>query len=171
MQLIRISYKDFTFMVNPETLTIKHSKTVANRQIPFSLGKNKEMGTNPVTITGSGYFAGENARKNIRTLSSVFDKKGSGYLFLPDSTPIKAIFSSLDISFAGAGDRIDYSFEFVQENIAKGPVYDFGFTYAMGGENLYDIANRTNVDVGTIFSLNSFSDLFSVQEGDKVWLG
>ncbi len=170
MQLIRISYKDFTFMVNPETLQLKHSKAVSSRLIPFGFGKSREISSNPVIITGEGCFAGENARNNIRALSSVFDKKGSGYLFLPDSTPVKAIFTKLDIKYAGAGDRIDYSFEFVQEDCGKAPIYDFGFTYAKSGENLYDIANRTNVDVGKIFSLNGFSDLFSVQEGDKVWL-
>lgn len=170
MQLIRIAYKDFTFMVNPETLRLKHTKVVVNRQIPFRFGKNKELSSNPVTISGSGYFAGENARRNIRNLSNTFDQKGSGYLFLPDSTPIKAIFSKLDVCYSGVGDRIDYSFEFVQEECSKMPLYDFGFTYAKCGENLYDIANRTNVDIGDLFSLNNYSDLFSVKEGDKVWL-
>lgn len=170
MQLIRISYKDFTFMVNPNTLKLSHSKSVASRTIPFGASRNKEVNTNPIIISGTGYFAGNNARKYIRELSKIFNDKGSGYLFLPDSTPIKAIFSKLEITYTGASDKIEYSFEFLQEEVGKSTTFDFGYTFALGGENLFDIANRTNTEVGDLFSLNGYSDLFSVSEGDKVWL-
>lgn len=170
MQLIRMSYKDFTFMVNPNTLKLSHSKSVASRLLPIGTSRNKEVNTNPIIISGTGYFAGKNARKYIRNLSKIFNEKGSGYLFLPDSTPIRAIFKRLDICYTGASDRIEYSFEFVQEEVGKASVMDFGYTFALDGENLFDVANRTNTDIDRIFSLNEYSDLFSVNEGDKIWL-
>lgn len=170
MQLIRMSFKDFTFMVNPESLKISHTKSVSSKLLPFGSSKNKEMNTNPVVISGVGYSIGENARKNIRFLTRVFNDKGSGYLYLPDSTPIKVIFSKLDVKYSGVEDKVEYEFEFLQESCGKAAVFDFGFTYALQGENLYDIANRTSKDVGELFCLNKYSDLFSVKEGDKVWL-
>lgn len=170
MQYIRMSYKDFCFMVNPDSLKLRYSKSLGNKIVPFGIGKGREICTNPTVISGKGCFVGANARQCIRDLSRLFNDKGSGYLFLPDSTPIKAVFSTLDIEYAGCDDKIEYSFEFVQESGDKAPIMDFGYTFAKRDENLFDIANRTNTDVGELFRLNRYKDLFSVNEGDRVWL-
>lgn len=171
MQYIRISYKDFSFLVNPSSLRLHHTKSISTKPLPFGGSRAKQISTNSTIVSGEGAFVGDNARKCIRHLCRLFNEGDSGYLFLPDSTPIKAIFSKLDVKYSGCDDRVEYTFEFVQEGDSKAPIMDFGYTYARLGENLFDIANRTNTDVGDIFRLNKYEDLFSVNEGDKVWLG
>lgn len=170
MQYIRMSYKNFTFWVNPSTLKISHRRVVSSRSIPFGASRSREISMSPVVISGQGVFAGDDARDNARDITRIFDEKGSGYLFLPDSTPVKAIFSRLDVSYRDTDGSIVYDFEFVQENPSKSASFDFGFTYAKAGENLYDVSNRTSVGVDRLFELNSYKDLFSIQEGDKIWI-
>lgn len=170
MQYIRMSYKDFTFSVNPKTLKLTHSKNVATKSIPFGTSKAREISTTTAKISGEGVFVGETARNSIHSLTRIFNDKGAGYLFLPDSTPIKAIFTKLEIHYSADDDKLHYSFEFIEEECKKMSIKDFGYTLARKNENLYDIANRTGTAVEDLFSLNQYADLFSVNEGDKIWL-
>jgi hypothetical protein len=59
---------------------------------------------------------------------------------------------------------------FVEDSKQKNPTFNFKFTYALAGENIFDIANRTNVSLKQIVESNDYEDLFAVKEGDKVML-
>lgn len=170
MKLIKMSYKGFTFEVNPQTISIDYSKSVSTRSFPFFTSKAQEISINPTKISASGKFVGESAREFANKFERVFKSKGSAYLFVVDSTPIKAFFTALNISFDSKENAVSYTFEFVEDYQGKQRYFDFGYTYAKDGENLYDIANRTGVSVETLYDLNNFCDLFAVEGGDKVWL-
>lgn len=170
MQLIKMSYNGFTFTANPTSLKVNLSKNVATKTIPFGFGKSTEVCFEPAVVTGNGCFIGANARERAHELMRIFTAKGSSYLFAPSISPMRAFFTKLDISYNAGQDKIDYSFEFTQESDEKNNLFDFGYTYAKAGENLYDVANRTGFDVKELFERNDYGDLFSVCEGDKIWL-
>lgn len=170
MKLIKMNYKGVNFEVNPSSLELSFEKNLSVKRIPFASSKVQEMNILPEKITGKGKFVGENAREKAHQLERVFKSKGSDYLFVPNATPIKAFFTSLSLSYDSREDSVSYTFEFVEDSKNRENKYNFGYTYAMLNESLYDIANRTGVDVETLVELNDFEDLFSLRKGDKVWL-
>ncbi len=170
LQMIKMNYKNFSFDVNPSAVKIEFSKNISCENIIFSNSKTDEISFNPVIISGEGCFCGENAKDYAHELMRIFKSNGSDYLFVPDIDPIKAFFDKLCISYNADKNSVGYTFSFIEDCSDKKSNYDFGFTYALKGENLYDIANRTGVSIETIVENNDFEDLFSVGEGDKVCL-
>ena len=61
-------------------------------------------------------------------------------------------------------------FEFIQDTNNKKNQKPIDFTYALKNENMYDIAHRCSADIEGLFLNNDYEDLFSVEEGDKIWL-
>lgn len=170
MKLIKMSYKGFVFDVNPSSIRAEFSKNMAKKNILFKSGKAQEVCFEPAKISGSGRFAGDHARQYAHSLMRIFRSKGSAYLFAPDFEPMKAFFSDLSISYNAGENCVSYTFSFIEDSENKQFSFDFGYTYALEGENLYDISNRTDVAVEKLFEYNVYPDLFSVNEGDKVWL-
>ncbi|MCR5206858.1 MAG: DNA circularization N-terminal domain-containing protein [Eubacterium sp.] len=170
MKSIKMSYRGVCFEVNPSTLKTEYSKRTAVTEAPGSNAGCKEVCELPVKVSGKGILAGENASARAQQLLAAFKKKGSAYLFLPVVSPFKALFTSLELNVCSERNCIGYSFEFVQDISSKSGEYDFGYTLAQDGENLFDIAYRTNTAIETVIALNDFEEPFSVKEGDKVWL-
>lgn len=170
MKQIKMSYKGFTFDVNPSSLKIGMAKNIGIKHIPFSTSKVEEINFQPIKISGNGRIVGENALEKAFELERIFKSKGSSYLFIPSSSPVKAFFSAFNISFDSKDNSVLYSFEFIEDCVGKKEEYCFGYTVAKRGESLYDIALRTGVDLDEIFANNKYADLFSVSKGDKVWL-
>lgn len=170
MKSIKMSYKGFCFDANPETVKCEMSKKVSVVRIPFARGEVKETGEMPVTVSGRGKFCGKDAREKAQGLLAVFKRSGSAFLFLPVLSPVKAFFTELVFSVNAAEECIEYSFAFTEDKNAKKGLFDFGYTVAQSGENLFEIANRTDTRIESIIGLNDFEDPFSVREGDRVWL-
>ena len=158
MQAIKMTYKGFCFDANPAYIKAEYSKNIASKSVLFKSAKQQEISFKAAKIKGNG------------KLIKVFQSKGSSFLFSHDLPPMRAYFSSLDISYNAVEECVDYSFEFIEDSDAKNPIRNFGYTFALADENLYDIANRTSVGVEKLFKCNNYPDLFSVREGDKVWL-
>lgn len=169
MQLIKMSYKDFEFSVNPATIKFEYSKNISTQPMLDSTDKTQEMSVSPVTITGNGSFVGDDAMEQMQQLQRVFARSGSDYLFASGFQPVKAFFKSLSFSTDAKKGCIDYSFAFVEDYQGKQVEYDFGYTIAENGENLFDIANRLDVAVETLVVKNDFENVFAVKEGDKVY--
>lgn len=168
--MIKMSYKGISFDVNPSSIRIDYSKKIATKTSLFSTSNAQEVSIEPTRITGSGRLVGSNARELAASLSRLFRSQGSGYLFVPDGVPVKAFFKSLNISYDSKESSVSYTFEFVEDYNGKKVEHGFGYTFAKSGESLYDIAYRTETDLDKLFSNNDFCDMFSVKEGDKVWL-
>lgn len=170
MQTITMNYKGFCFNANPAYIKAEYSKNIASKTVLFKSSKQQEISFKAAKIKGKGKFVGTDAGEKAHELIKVFRSKGSAFLFSPDLPPMTAYFSALDISYNAVENCVDYSFEFIEDSNAKNPVRNFGYTFALDGENLYDIANRTSVGVDKLFKCNNYPDLFSVSKGDKVWL-
>lgn len=165
-----MNYKGFEFDANPNTLKASYTKAISKKRIPFSTSVSEEISSTEAVISGNGFFVGEDAMKKAYEMLRVFNKKGSDYLFCSSALPIKAFFCDLDISYSSVEDKVSYSFTFVQDADNKASDFDFGYTIAKQGENAFDIANRMGVDIDKIVEANSLEDLFSICEGDKIWL-
>lgn len=170
MQMMKMRYKDFEFLVNPKDVKLSMSRSISHNIIPHSVEYSQDLGRSSSVVSGKGYFVGEDAMTKAFNLIRVYNKKGSDYLFLPSSIPIKAYFSRLDVSYSSGENRVEYSFEFVEECVDKKDECDYGYTFAADKENLFDISNRTGIKVEKLVDLNNYGDLFTVREGDKVWL-
>lgn len=170
MNTAKMGYKGMTFDVNPKSVKTDFSKKIAIKTIPFGFGKSAEICKMPVKITGSGAFYGSTAGQEAHKLMQVFEKGGSSYLFMPKLAPIKAFFTDLTMRVGADSESIEYTFSFTEDCTEKRSSYPFGYTYALEGENLYDIANRCEVAADVLFRANDYMDMFSVREGDKVWL-
>lgn len=170
MDSIKMSYRGFCFNANPKTVKAVMKKETEVTLFPFKHGRCREGAQAPITVEGSGSFFGENARAQAQALLSVFKRRGAAYLFSPVLFPIKAVFTSLEFSLDAPKNRIDYRFSFVQESSEKSGSFDFGYTLAEKGENLFDISSRTGVSIESIIDLNGFETPFSVKEGNRVWL-
>lgn len=169
MQLIKMNYKGFEFDVNPSTVKLDYSKNIAKQFMIDSTDKTQEMSVSPVVITGNGSFVGNDARDKAYQLQHIFKSKGSDYLFLSSFQPVRAFFKNLVISIDAKRYVVDYTFTFVEDYAGKKLQYEFGYTLAETGENLFDIANRLGVDVELLVAKNDFEDIFAVKEGDKVY--
>ena len=170
MQHMKMKYRGFEFNVNPKSLKISMNKKISRYDTVYA-EEICAQGTNRLyTVSGNGCFVGEDSAKKAFELVRAYNKKGSDYLFLPNSVPIKACFSSLSISYCAGNDRVDYSFEFVQECKEKNEETNPDYTVAADGENLFDIAHRTGMQIENLVEANDFGDVFAVKEGDRVWL-
>lgn len=170
MKLIKMSYKGFVFYANPSSIKIQLSKHVSKRNIPFFYSKTQEICFKPAKITGNGCFTGNDAGKYADSLMRIFKSENSGYLFLPNSEPLLAYFELLDVSYDAEKNSVSYSFSFLEDCRNKKHSFNFGYTFALEGENLYDVANRTDVSIEKIVQCNDFRDLFSLEKGDRVRL-
>lgn len=170
MKTIKMSYKGLVFSANPSSIKVQLSKSISKKSIPFSTSNAQEVCFKPSKISGEGMFTGADAREFAHKLMHVFKSEGSAYLLLPNAEPITVFFESLDISYDSSKNCVSYSFSFVEDCKSKKYSFDFGYTYALEGENLYDISNRTDVSVEKLFEYNTYKNLFSVSAGDKVRL-
>ena len=170
MKMIKMKYRDFEFEVIPSEVSMKLTKNISKTDFANHGEKCEEINKKGALISGKGYFVGEDAMNKAYALIRVFNKKGSDFLFTPFCNPKKMLFTSLEIHYSASNSRVEYSFEFTQDGFEKNEVYDFGYTVALEGENLFDVSSRTGVEVQRLVSLNDFGDLFAVKEGDRVWL-
>lgn len=168
--MIKMEYRGFGFPINPSSVKTKYSKNISTKTIPFSFCRVQEINDYPTVVTASGKFVGAKALQFSYELMRIYRHKGSSYLLMPDSVPVKAFFRNLELSYDAENHCVSYQVEFVEDSGSKKGKFDFGYTYALANENVYDVANRTDVDVETIIAHNDFCDLFSLKEGDKIWL-
>lgn len=170
MQYMKMKYGGFEFDVNPKTFKISMDKNIVTYDAVYSDQISFDNGRNCICVSGEGYFVGENAANKAFELVRAYNKKGSDYLFLPNSVSVKVHFSSLDISYSSANDRIEYSFVFTQESNNKEETGSLDFTYVLENENLFDVSNRTGVGIETLVKCNDIGNIFAVKEGDRIWL-
>ena len=99
MQAITMTYKGFCFDANPAYIKAEYSKNIASKSVLFKSAKQQEISFKAAKIKGNGKFVGSNAGEKAHELIKVFQSKGSSFLFSHDLPPMRAYFSSLDISY------------------------------------------------------------------------
>ena len=170
MKCIKMSYRGVEFPVNVKSIRASLSKKISTSHIPKGSARAQEICFNPTVISAGGSFTGKDAEKKAHMLLRAFGEEGAEYLFSPLFSPMKMFFSELELNADAENNCINYTFTFVEEVRKKRSRYDFGYTFALSGENLFEVANRCGVSFEQIAEANGSRDMFSVREGDKLWL-
>lgn len=165
-----MKYKGFVFDINPKGFKLSAQKNIAKTNLPSSGFVNQELNNKGLVVTGNGSFIGKDAMEKAHLLLRLFNKKGSDFLFLPTGDVVKAYFSDMSITYSASLEKVDYTFEFVEDGPSKNALHSFGYTLAKENENLFDVSNRTGVEIDKLASINHVQSIFAVSEGDKIWL-
>lgn len=168
MNLMTMKYKDFLWPVNPVKLEVKQQKAVKETTIPFLGVNSKSICMVGKKISGKGYFTGKNAWETYLNLKAVFEKEGAGSLHLPGYLPFNAIMDSLVFIGEPGENIIEYSFSFIEQNIAK-----LGKTrcdeFALEDESLWDYAFKSNVSIDEMVKANPhIRDISKLKKGERV---
>lgn len=165
-----LRFKDFIFTKNPAEISVKSQKVISAQNIPFGNAEVTEISDEAKVIKGTGSFSGEEKLRDSLCLQRLFDKGGSGALFLSDIPPVKAVMTSLNIYEKSGSSDIFYDIEFCEipetrKETAK------EYTAALKGDSLWSIGIRENREIEALVDMNpQFLDPFDVKEGDKVKL-
>lgn len=165
---MKLKFRNFEFPVNPSDIEISSSSNCVSRAV---LGKNsnvQNLSVNPVTVTGSGAFYGDNGGEYCAMLQNMLKDKSSGWLLIPSAPPVKAFFTKFTFNKNCKKNCVQYSFAFTEDCTQRAAEKAFTCTVAKEGENAFDIAYRYSVTVDDIMRLNDIRTPFDIAEGSRV---
>ena len=155
--LTAMSFKDYVWPRNPETVTVSRSKNVGSYRIPYAGNTLQDLGGGSRSVKGSGVFTGSGCAGEFQRLAAVFSAEGPGQLLLPGMTPFPAVFSSLTRKGDARPDRIGYGFEFLEDGASpedESVVTVRGRRMCGPEDTLFSIAAECGSDVDTLLTLN-----------------
>ena len=118
--MTQMRYKDYVFAHNPARIEVENRAQLAVGVCPGLGVSVQHLGQGQRRVTGGGFFFGKDAMAQFRRLQAVFQQRGAGLLCLPDMPAIRACFASLTMVGEGAGDIIEYAFEFIEDSAGQG---------------------------------------------------
>ena len=158
-----IRYKSFTFPHNPETSTIKCSRSYVKHKYPELAGNELEdFGPNAVVITGNGEFFGSNAYAQWKNLYSVFQLNGVGAFFHPVCTQVtRGLMTELQADLEPRPNYVKYSFEVIADTT---PVIN----ECVGNYAIIEVSNAVvaNVSPSSAVATQTNSDVHVVVAGE-----
>lgn len=152
-----MSYKDYVWPYNPETIKVERAKNIGTFKVPYSGNILQNLGEKGRTVSGSGHFAGSGCADEFKKLATVFSLSGSGQLSLPGISPFTAVFSSLTVKGVAKPNYIGYEFTFLEDFSSSGEsgsVTNNKSYTCKGGESLWDIAATYNTTADKLVELN-----------------
>jgi len=170
MKQLTMRYKGFAFPVNPGEISLTLSRNIRTEAAAFRRVRVSDTGKCPCTVSGSGCFFGEDAEEQAYRLMTVFQSEGAAWLYAPSLPPMRMFFQSLQIYRSADKQCVQYRFSFTEATPLKQHTRQCRYTYVRENETLFDVANRTGIAVEELAQRNCVKDLFSLGEGDKLWL-
>lgn len=168
--MIKMKFKDFEFPANPSVIRTELSENICEIPIFDNGSAVYNVSHNAARICCTGSFWGDERSVFAQQLKILRDSGTAGWLFLPDSSCWFVFLSELVLTDDAKKNCVSYSVSFIEKNGNKSSEYDFGFTYAMENENMFDIAYRCGTSVEELMRLNDYENPFCVQNGEKVVL-
>ena len=157
MKLAPMSYRDYVWPHNPETIKVEHAKSIQAYRVPNAGDVLQNIGNGGRVVTGGGAFTGEDCMEEFSRLTGVFTQEGSGTLRVPGFGPFEAVFSSFSMKGAAQPDCVQYEFEFREDGSgteSETEVEERKSFVCEGGETLWSIANKFGTDVDSLRTLN-----------------
>lgn len=167
---MKMKFKDFEFLKNPTLLEIQSSTVLGVSNVIGQSSIVEGTGINPTTVKGSGQVFGEEGEAWCEFFTHLLKENTDGWLYIPNSSPIKAYLKSFEYKQSSKQGGITYSFEFIESVSRKNELCKLSVVVALENDNAYKIANRYNVPVEQIMELNEIKNPFSINAGDKVVL-
>lgn len=157
MHLTPMSFKNYIWQRNPETVTVARAKNIGSYPLPRSENAVQDLGTGRLTVSGSGVFSGAGCAEEFQKLAAVFADEGAGILILPGMVPFRAVFCSLTGKGDPRPDTVGYEFEFLKDGSEpeKKSVVANPRTYVCkAGDTLFTVAAACAVDVDALLAAN-----------------
>lgn len=157
MNLAPMSFKDYVWPRNPETVTVSRLKNVGSFRIPGAGNALQDLGGGSRAVSGRGVFAGETCREDFEKLAAAFSEEGAGQLLLPGIAPFPALFSSLTMKGDARPDCIGYEFAFLEDGTApehESVVSERKTRVCSAEDTLFGIAAESGVSVDALLALN-----------------
>lgn len=115
MRLAPMRFKNYTWPHNPEIYAVERRRRLAVHPVPYGRCVIQDLGSTYRVLRGEGVFAGEDAYKQFRALTEVFQEEGAGLLVHPVWKVERAWFASLTVEEEPLPDYVRYSFEFWED--------------------------------------------------------
>lgn len=157
MRLTPMSFKNYIWPRNPETVTVSRTKNVGKYPIPHAGNVLQDFGAGSRTVRGSGAFSGEGCEEEFRKLAALFTQEGAGQLLLPGMAPFSAVFSSLTQKGDPRPNHIGYEFEFLEDGSApkaESVVSDPATYFCKENDTMFSIAAMYGTDVDSLHDWN-----------------
>lgn len=159
MRLTSMRYKDFTWPHNPEIYAVEYRRQVAAHKVPFGRCVLQDLGCTYRILRGEGVFAGEDAYRQFRELTGVFQEGGPGLLVHPVWQAERVYFVELKVEEKPLPDYVRYSFTFWEDWSG----YSGGLTECDDG----GATSRTGGQTGT--GAEEAATYDTVRKGDTLW--
>lgn len=165
-----MTYKDYIWQHNPSHIQIRWENRLAEHVIPYVGSMLERVGRKYRVITGEGEFYGVDCYERFARLSALFEEGGSGYLYIPSMTPIKAMFQTLEVRCEPVDNLILYRFEFWEEVIeSPRTLQENGIHVVKTGETLWSIAVLYKQTVDALLARNpNIRNALSLTPGERV---
>lgn len=173
MKLQPMSFKDYVWPMNPETIRVEYARNLREIKLPLSGSVLQDMGCGKRVVSGTGQFIGSDCMEEFTRLEALFAEGGSGTLRLPGAQSFSAAFASLKLAGKAGPDSVGYEFVFMEDSpgSAGSGASGTGIYTCTGGETLWGIANRFGTTVDRLRALNPIIQWpNSLEQGRKVVL-
>ena len=168
-----MQYKDYVWAHNPKSINILSSRDIKEALIPYCGNEFQDYGMEKRIVKGIGEFYGENCLEQYKVLVDLFNKKGTGYLSLPNVPPFLAIFKSLRLEGSAKPNILSYSFEFWEclKKETENKSLLTNFHVVTQGQNLWDISFLYDIKVEDLLAINkNIKNPNNLILGEKVYL-
>lgn len=168
MNLMTMSFKGFTWQVNPTSLNVDCARNLKETPLPFAGTWAADLGPKKRRVSGQGYFIGADSMNQWRKLEEIFAQGGPGSLILPGAEPFPAVMDSLCLLGEEGGGLVKYSFGFTEYR--AGESRDRAVRKAAAGESLWDYAGRFGWDMEELRRANPhIRDIACLEAGEEVY--
>lgn len=167
----KMRFSGYVWHHNPKALEIKCGKKILKYPQPFIKEIVQSFYDEPITVSGSGEFYGEDCLLQYKSLEEVFRKGEKGVLTLPGLSPFYAYFDKLSLKLKPTATLITYSFSFTQ--VKEQMVAETAPKTVTISKNctLFDIANEYSVDIEKLVELNkNIMFINELKKGDVIRL-
>jgi LysM repeat protein len=155
MNLIPMSFKEYAWPCNPQSIQIERVRNAPEYTVPQSTGVVLDAGFAAKKVTGAGRFTGPDCEDRFSELTAVFLSGGSGTLRLPGMEPFQAVFSSLVRTGEAKPGCVGYAFVFLEDAAETPEPSGVPQVYrCKGGETLWDVAGRYGIGVNELLAEN-----------------
>ncbi len=146
---IKMKFRDFVFPINPNIIRISREKRTHQTNTAYGGVTLRDIGANPLVISGEGEFFGEHCTESFAELQQTMGS--TGILTIPSQEPVNACLQSLELVFSDIENVIQYRFRFIE--ILSEPT-EIPVVYTDGNSCLWDYAIRYHLCIDTLVRLN-----------------
>ncbi|MEG0894296.1 MAG: DNA circularization N-terminal domain-containing protein [Oscillospiraceae bacterium] len=111
----KIKFNGYEFLINPETILIKHSRNYAQFSSVLSGSIVQNLGTNATVFQAEGCFYGNDCYMQYQNLLAKLNGTGEGILYVPNIIPFKAILCNLEVTANSAPNLLCYKIKFISK--------------------------------------------------------